>query len=717
MTNARVPEQVAEKLKKLPAKPGCYIYRDAKGEVLYVGKALVLKNRVRSYFQESTRHDNRIARMVHRVADLEWIVVDTELEALILECNLIKRYRPPFNVLMRDDKSYPYIKVTRENFPRLLFTRKVLKDGAKYFGPYSSAYAVRDTIQLLHKIFPLIPCGKSWKGIKEQSPCLYFHLGRCLGPCAGLADKGEYKQIIDKVSRFLDGKEEGIVKDLKVEMAKAAEALDFEKAAKFRDQIAQIEQLMERQKVLSADGRTDQDVIAMVKDERGTAIQMLYIRGGKLIGQRQFMLSGAAEAAPGLAVEQFVKQYYSDAPEVPREVLLPVEIEERHIVQTWLRQRKGSAVAVEVPQGGEKLRLVEMAATNAEHALSAFTEELAAREAWAEEAMAQLQDSLGLSEPPLRIEGYDISNIQGTAPVGSMVVVENGEPAKAEYRRFKVRYHPESPNDFAMMHEVLTRRLRAYLEGDEKFAKLPDLIMIDGGRGQLGAALKARDELGLTVPMVGLAKRLELIIVPTPALTPLADRVNSPPLKPLGPDPSGEGQGVDDRVPPPPGAVEALAGVSPPVEASLLQEPVAPVTPPLPSPQGEGVVASRQKGIDNPALRIKDPNYSYAKEAPKEYSYSDVELGLTSAGLVMLKRLRDEAHRFALTYHRKLRDKRTTGSALEEVPGVGPRRRKLLLRTFGSLDRIRAASVEELATVPTMTRRLAEQIREYLRDE
>lgn len=657
------PEAVVAKLRQLPAEPGCYVYRDEAGEVLYVGKALSLKNRVRSYFQASTRHGTRIARMVSRVADLEWIVVDTELEALLLECNLIKQYRPPFNVLLRDDKSYPYIKITKERFPRVLFTRKVLKDGARYFGPYTSAYGVRDTLQLLHKVFPLIPCGKSWSGRHEQSPCLYYHLGRCLAPCAGEADPEAYRQVIEQVIRFLDGKEDAIVRDLRAQMATASEALDFEKAAKLRDQIGAIEQLMERQKVMSGDA-ADQDVIAVVKDDRGAAIQMLYIRNGKLIGQRQFMLEHAAETSPGHAVEQFVKQYYTDAPEVPREVLLPVEIEERKIVESWLRQRRGAAVKVEVPQGGEKLRLVEMAATNAEHALSAFNQELAAKESWASEAMAQLEEALGLPGPPMRIEGYDISNIQGTAPVGSMVVVENGEAAKGEYRRFKVRYHPESPNDFAMMHEVLTRRLRAYAEGDEKFAKAPDLIMIDGGRGQLAAALKARDELGLTMPMVGLAKRLELLIVPIPRGEPPA---------PASPAPAREG----------------------PLEGA----------------------PSRQKGIDNPLLRVKDPDYSYERRAPREYDFCDVELPLNSPGLMLLRKLRDEAHRFALTYHRKLRDKRTTGSVIEEIPGIGPRRRRLLLRTFGSISGIRRASVEELAAAPTMTRRLAEQVRLYLSED
>lgn len=619
------PPLVLERLKKLPNQPGCYIYRDAKGDVLYVGKALVLKNRVRSYFQASTRHGARIARMVRRVADIEWIVVDSEIEALVLECNLIKQHRPPYNVRLRDDKSYPYIAITKERFPRVLFTRKVKKDGSKYFGPYSSAYSVRETLQLLHKVFPLIPCGKSWAGHEDQRPCLYYHLGQCLGPCAGLSDRKAYTEVLQKVERFLDGKGEELTKDMKAEMAKAAEALDFERAAKIRDQLLSIENVLQRQKVLSAEGG-DQDVIAVVKDERGSAIQMLYIRGGKLIGQRQFFLDGSSEAAPTEAVGEFVKQYYADAPEVPREVLLPVEIAERQIVEQWLRQRKGKAVTVSVPQGGEKLKLVEMAATNAEQALSAFSEELSAREEWAEKAMAELQEALDLPTPPIRVEGYDISNIQGTSPVGSMVVTENGEPAKSEYRRFKIRYHPEDPNDFAMMNEVLLRRLKAYVEGDEKFAKLPDLIMIDGGKGQLSAALKARDDLGLTVPMVGLAKKMEILFVPE--------------------GPPQEGKGAEAR-----------------------------------------------------------------------YAYRAVELPLQSHGLLLLRRLRDEAHRFALTYHRKVRDKRFHGSALEEIPGVGPRRKRLLLRNFGSLEGIRRASVEELAAVPTMTRKLAEQIRDYLRDE
>jgi excinuclease ABC subunit C len=633
---AKLPDLVAERLEKVPAQPGCYVYKGEDGSVLYVGKALTLRNRVRSYFQPSAKHGPRIARLVKKVRDIEWIVVDSEIEALVLECNLIKKHRPPYNVRLRDDKSYPYITITKEDYPRVMFTRRVRKDGAKYFGPYTSAFAVRDTLTLLHKTFPLIPCNKTWSGAAVQKPCLYFHLGRCLGPCAGLSDSNEYAKVLQRVERFLSGKEELILDDLQKEMAAAAEALDFERAAKFRDQIQAIQTVLSRQKVLTGE-QVDQDVIAVVRDDRGAAIQMLYVRGGKLIGQRQYILDGTNEVPTGEAVTEFVKQYYADAPEVPREVLLPVEIEERNIVQSFLRQRRGAAVSVEVPRGGEKLRLVEMAATNAEQALSQFAEDLAKKEAWAEEALNQLAESLDLAAPPTRIEAYDISNIQGTSPVGSMVVVQDGMPAKEEYRRFKVRYHPESPNDFAMMHEVIYRRLKAYINGDEKFARLPDLIVIDGGKGQVAAALKARDDLGLTVPMIGLAKRHELIYQP--------------------------------------------------LESPLLM------------------------GGEREAIPA---DYHYDEAAPSRYAYRDLELPLHSPGLLLLRKLRDEAHRFALSYHRKLRDKKVGGSSLDEIPGVGPRRKRLLLRTFGSIEGIRRATLDEIAAVPTLTQAVAAKIKDYL---
>ncbi|MBL8086996.1 MAG: excinuclease ABC subunit UvrC [Chthonomonas sp.] len=635
MPRKDLPENISAKLQALPAKPGCYVYRGEAGEVLYIGKAISLKNRVRSYFQASTRHSARIARLVHKIRDIEWIVVDSEVEALVLECNLIKEHRPPFNVRLRDDKSYPFILVTKESFPRVLFTRNPRRAAGKVFGPYTSTFAVRETLGILHKAFPLIPCGKSWSGRPEQRPCLYYHLKQCLAPCAGLADKDEYRAIIGSVEKFLAGNQEAVTLELRTKMDAASDQLDFEKAATLRDQLKAIEQLQERQKVLIPDGE-DRDVIAVVRDERGSAVQILYVRGGKLIGQRQFILDGSQEAAPSEAVGEFVKQYYSQAMEVPREVLLPVEIAEREVVQQWLRGRRGSAVTIEVPAGGDKLALVEMAATNAEETLIAMRREMETKEEWAQEAMEQLAECLELPTLPARIEGYDISNIQGTSPTGSMVVSENGEPAKAEYRRFRVRFHPEDPNDFAMMHEVITRRCRRYLDGDEKFTRLPDLIMIDGGKGQLAAALQARDALGLSIPMVGLAKKQEILYVPML-------RHDAPEIKPL-------------------------------------------------------VGAYKFEGIQ------------------QRYDFLPVELPLTAPGLVLLRRLRDEAHRFALTLHRKVRDKRMTGSILDEIPGVGPRRRRLLLRTFGSVDGIRRASVEELSSVPTMTSKLAQDIRDYLNE-
>jgi excinuclease ABC subunit C len=473
-------------------------------------------------------------------------------------------------------------------------------------------------------VFPLIPCGKSWSGKREQKPCLYYHLNQCLAPCSGLANKDEYQGVIGQVERFLQGREDSVIKQLEEQMAEMAENLEFERAAALRDKIAAMRSVLEKQKVLSADEQ-DRDVIAVVKDDRGSAIQMLYVRGGRLVGQRSFMLDGSSEASPTEAVGEFVKQYYSDVPEVPREILLPVEIEERKIVEQWLRQRKGSAVTVEVPQGGAGMKLLDLASQNAEQALRTYALEAEQKEQWAEQAMAQLSEELELPTLATRVEGYDISNIQGTAPVGSMVVTIAGASAKEEYRRFKIKWNPESPNDFAMMNELIMRRLKNLKEDDPKFNQSPDLMMIDGGKGQLHAALKARDSLGLSIPMVGLAKKQEIIFVP--------------------------------------------------------------------------ILDKAEEG--------KDP----------EYSYREVILPLNSPGLMLLRQLRDEAHRFAITFHRKVREKRAHGSVLDEIPGIGPRKRRLLLRTFGSIEGIRRASVEEVAAVPTLTRKLAETIAEFLRPD
>lgn len=614
-------EALKAKVAALPRQPGCYLFKDHHGDILYVGKAVVLRNRVRSYFQKSVNHSPKTVRMVRKIQDLEWIVTDSELEALILECSLIKRHRPPYNVLMKDDKTYPYLVVTMgEKYPRLMVTRRVRKDGSRYFGPFANAGAVWSTHDLLHRTFPLIPCGKVWSGEPVQRPCLYHHMGRCLAPCAGLVDQETYRGVIQNVTLFLEGKGDDLLKQLGAQMEQAAESLEFERAAKLRDQIRALEEVLQRQKVVNPDG-ANEDVVAMVKDERGACVQMFYIRGGKLIGQRHFLLDSSGDENPGEIVQAFLKQYYLDAPEVPEKILLPVEIEELKIVNSWLKQRRGASVEMRVPHRGEDAKLLELASKNAELALLSMRQQMDSKADWGEAAMAELQDALGLPKLPQRIECYDISNVQGTAPVGSMVVFENGIAKKSDYRRFRIRWHPENPDDYAMMREVITRRLREAMEAEEArqagkgsqngWASLPDLMLIDGGKGQLNAALEAMRALGFELPAAGLAKKMELVILPEQ------------------------------------------------------EEPVA--------------------------------------------------LPTHSKALHLLQRARDEAHRFALTYHRKIRDKRATKSVLEEIPGVGPRRRRMLLRLFGSVDKIKEASVEEIASAPTMTHKLAEQILAYLK--
>ncbi|MFQ3610157.1 MAG: excinuclease ABC subunit UvrC [Fimbriimonadales bacterium] len=607
-----IPELKA-KLSALPKQSGCYLFKDTQGTILYVGKAVNLRQRVRSYFQKSAHHPPKVQRLTREATDLEWIVTDTELEALILEANLIKKHKPKYNVLMKDDKSYPYLCLTLgEKFPRLLVTRKVRKDGSRYFGPFANSSAVWSTHQLLHRTFPLIPCGKVWSGEAVQRPCLYYHLGQCLAPCAGFANPEEYRRLVEQVVQFLEGRGDELIHKLEQEMHDAAERLEFERAKYLRDRIFALKAILERQKVVNPEG-TDEDVVALVKDERGACVQMFFIRGGRLLGQRHFFLSEGADDSPNGIMSEFLKQYYQDAVEVPQKILLPYEVTEAQIIAQWLRQKRGSAVEIRVPHRGEDAQLLEMASHNAELALQSLRQEMEQNEAFAESALMELQEVLNLPNPPHRIEAYDISNIQGTAPVGSMVVFEGGMPKKSDYRRFRIRWHPESPDDFAMMNEVLTRRLKEALQGDEKWRTLPDLILIDGGKGQLNAGLKAIRGLGFEIPAIGLAKRYELIILPD--------------------------------------------------------------------------------------------------------SFEELELPRSSKALHLLQRVRDEAHRFAVSYHRKLRDDRARRSPLDEIPGIGPRRRKLLLRLFGSLEGIRSASVEEIASVPTMTRKLAERVLDYLRDE
>ena len=605
--------KLREKLETLPQKPGCYLYRDVRGQVIYVGKAVNLRSRVRSYFQPSANHAPKVHRLVYEVADLEWFVTETELEALVLECNLIKRHRPHFNVRLRDDKHYPYICLTTsEPYPRLLMTRRIRQDGNRYFGPYTGARPVYAIMDLVKRVFPLVSCGKRFTGEAVQKPCIYHSMGQCLAPCAGLAKPEQYARAVRDTISFLEGKQERILNDLKRRMARASDNLQFEIAARLRDQITAVEQVLARQKVISS-RMVDQDVVALVAQDGGACVQMFYIRGGKLIGQNSFLLDGADSEEPSsVAVQEFVKQYYQNAAYVPQEVLLPCDIDEASIIETWLRQKRGSRVEITVPLRGDKKRLVEMATENASDAMERMRAEMRARLGNTDRALIELGAALGLEGPPKRIECYDISNFAADAFVGSMVVCEGGMMAKQEYRRFKIREHDGKPDDPGMMREVIARRLREGLSGDEKFCRMPDLVIVDGGTGQLSAALAAMHDVGVRLPVCGLAKRFELLI-------------------------------VDGR---------------------------------------------------------NDP----------------IALERTSQALYLVQRIRDEAHRFANAYRVMVQAKRQTKSVLDAVPGIGPKRRKSLVKHFGSISRIKAATVEELRIAPGMNQSSALSLHTYLRE-
>ena len=603
-----------EKLKSLPTSPGCYLYKDAAGEIIYVGKAVNLRNRVRSYFQKSAQHTAKTRKLVSRIVDLDIVVVDSELEALVLECNLIKQHRPHYNVRLRDDKHYPYLVLTmNEPFPRLLVTRKVKTDGSKYFGPFTNSRAVWDSLRLIYRLFPLVTCRKSWDNTPVQRPCLYHQMGRCPhAPCAGLGNQDEYRRMVEDVALFLDGKQDKLVKQLKAEMEAAAEDLQFEKAARLRDQIQGVEVLIERQKVVSTN-QTDQDVVALVNDQGKSAVQMFFIRNGKLIGQEHFLLDGMdSEESIADATAEFVKQYYQEAAYVPSEIVLPAHVEETVIIEQWLRQKKGTKVTLTVPERGEKKQLLDMASTNAKLALDQMQATASAEHDRTLGALLELQDALGLDSPPERIEAYDISTIQGSFSVGGMVVFQDGKPLKSDYRRFKIQKPTNTgePNDFAMMREVLTRRLKEAQAGHAKFSTLPDLMLIDGGKGQLSVAVSVAAELGMELNMIGLAKQFELVYTP---------------------------------------------------------------------------------GKSDPLV-----------------------LPRNSQALFLLQRIRDEVHRYSVTYHRTLRGKNATLSVLDTIPGIGSVRRRELLRFFGSVEKLKHASVEQIANAPAMNRKLAATIHKML---
>jgi excinuclease ABC subunit C len=520
-----VPEHLQPVLKGIPAKPGCYLMKNAAGQVIYVGKAIHLRNRVRSYFHESAQHSPKTSEMVSHIQDIEWIVVDSELEALILEMNLIKRHKPKCNVRLKDGKRYPYIKISWEQqFPKVTITRRMHRDGSRYFGPFTSVWAVHQSLDVLRKIFPYLTCNRVITG-EDARACLYYDIKLCLGPCIGAVDQKTYRAMIQDLCRFLRGDTESIVARLQSEMRRASDVMAFEKAAVIRNQLIAIEKVVEGQKVVSQE-RVDSDVIAFARDEDSACVQVFFIRSGKLIGREYFLLDGTREAADQELVEAFIKQFYADAAYVPQRLLLPTEIEEAQIVQTWLNQRRGGRVQIKIPRRGQKRKLVQMAAENAADILAGLRASWEADHKKHVQALGELEKSLGLPEPPVRIECYDISNLQGTAPVGSMVVFERGVPVKILYRHFNIK-SVLGQDDFASMEEVLNRRFRrwkrasetGYMPGkkkDKAFSLLPDLVIVDGGKGQLGRAVKVLEDYDLSgkVSVASLAKQREEIFIP-----------------------------------------------------------------------------------------------------------------------------------------------------------------------------------------------------------
>ncbi len=589
-------EIVEEKLKLLPDSPGVYLMKDAQGKIIYVGKAVVLKNRVRQYFQNNTGHTPKVRVMVSKIADFETIMTASEVEALILECNLIKKHRPRYNVSLKDDKSYPYVKVTlQEEYPRVFTTRRILKDGARYFGPYANVTAVHESLKLLRRLFPLRSCKQM-----GDRPCLEHHIKRCLAPCAGKADKEEYASMIRAVCLFLEGRTEDVERELEGNMREAADSFRFELAARLRDQLAAVRKVAEKQNIVTGAG--DQDAVGMARSELGACVQIFFIRGGKMTGREHFLLRGSEDESDEALLTAFLQQYYHQAAFVPREVLLPFSLDSLELIEEWLSGRKSSRVQLLVPRRGTKRDIVKMAENNAEKYLSDEAARLKQSNAQTLGAVEELGRYLGLAKLPHRMECFDISHIQGSETVASMVVFEGGLPKKSDYRRFKIRSAEGKPDDFKSMREVTERRYGKLSEEE-----LPDLIVIDGGMGQLSSALEIIRGAGhMNVPVVGLAKQFELIFV--------------------------------------------------------------------------------------------------------EGSSEPVELPRRSQALYLIQRIRDEAHRFAITYHRNLRGKRNLVSVLDHIVGIGPKRRKVLWSHFGNLGKIKAATVEELAAVPGMNRPSAEAV-------
>jgi excinuclease ABC subunit C len=613
---------IAERLAAAPRSPGVYMFKDARSKVLYVGKAQTLPNRLRQYFGKQENLPFKIQRMVRRAADFEYLVTDSVSEALILENTLIKHHKPPYNTRLRDDKTYPYIKIDlKEDFPLVYFTRQVKNDGAKYFGPFASARSVRQTLDLLKKLFPYRSCTKPITGT-DARPCLEYFIHRCVAPCTGYASKDEYRAVIDQVIMFLEGKTEAVLKQVTTQMEQASEEERYERAAVLRDQLRAIQRVSEDQKVVSVD-RGDLDVIAMATERDEAWVEVFFIRNGKVTGRDHFTMDGAEEETPSAVLEQFVRQFYDQTSFIPPDVLLQHALEEQALVEEWLAKKRGGRVRLQAPQRGERRKLVELVAENATQAQRAAKVKLQAGEEAQQRAMSGLQEALSLPRLPRRVECYDISNVQGSDPVGSMVVAQDGKPHPSSYRRFKIKT-VQQIDDYSMMQEMLRRRLNHLLPllkadhngkngaepVDSKWAAIPDLILIDGGKGHLGAVLQVFLEMGIStqdVPLASIAKEEEELFLP--------------------------------NVP------------------------------------------------------------------------ESIRLPRNAPALLLVQRIRDEAHRFAITYHRLRRSKRQTRSALDDIVGVGPKRRKLLLTRFGTVKAIKEAHLAELTAVPGVTLELARRIK------
>lgn len=611
-------EVIEQQLATLPTRPGVYLMHNAKGQVIYVGKAINLANRVRSYFHASAQENAKTRRLVAEIANLEWIITDSEIEALILEANLIKQYRPRFNIRLKDDKRYPYLKITNEDFPKVLITRRMERDGGRYFGPYTSTGALRETLDLLRRLFPYRTCDREITGT-DAKPCLYYDLKLCLGPCIGVVDRTEYLTMLEQLAEFMEGHTENVISDLEHEIHAAAEALKFERAARIRDRLLALRQVTERQKVVST-AALNQDVIALARDDGNACVEIFFVRNGKLLGREYFVMEGGAGADDNEIMTAFLQQFYTNAAAIPPEILLPAQVAEAAVLESWLRTKRGDTVYLNVPHEGAGRELLDLAATNATETLAMLKAQWATDKHRNELALQELQTALALPAAPVRIECYDISTTQGVEVVGSMVVFEHGVAKKSDYRRFKIKT-VTGQDDFASMKEILTRRFDRWrrvsagelkgTRGSQGWGKLPDLLVVDGGKGQLGMAVEVLQafELMGKVPVVGLAKRHEELFRP------------------------GESR-------------------------SLVLEP-------------------------------------------------------TDPAILLLRRIRDEAHRFAITYHRQRRQKLGLASQIDEIPGIGPVKRRALLKQLGSLAAIQSATVEELLQVPGISKVLAMEIQQH----